>query len=264
MKEWHVPGLAIAIVKDDSVVYAKGFGVREVGKPERVDAHTIFAIGSNTKAFTSAAVGIMVDRKKMRWDDKVTSYLPDFQLHDPYVTREITIRDVLSHRSGLGRRGDMLWYGSSYDRDEILRRIRFLEPNSSFRSQFGYQNIMFLAAGQAMAKAAGKSWDDVIVSEIFRPLGMNESNTSTDSLRGKPDVATPHSIDGANVTPIPWRNIDNVAPAGSINSSVMDMTHWIRLQLDTGVYAGKKIVSARSLSEKTLATSSTITLSPRL
>ena len=249
MKEWHVPGLAIAVVKDDSVVYAKGFGVREVGKPDRVDSHTIFAIGSNTKAFTSAAVGIMVDRKKMRWDDKVTSYLPDFQLYDPYVTREITVRDVLSHRSGLGRRGDMLWYGSTYGRDEILRRIRFLEPNSSFRSEFGYQNIMFLAAGQAMAEAAGKSWDDVIVSEIFRPLGMNESSTSTDSLPGKPDVATPHLIDGARVAPIPWRNIDNVAPAGSINSSVADMTHWIRMQLDTGTYAGKKIISAKSLYE---------------
>jgi CubicO group peptidase (beta-lactamase class C family) len=249
MKEWHVPGLAIAIVKDDSVVYAKGFGVREMGKPDRVDPRTIFAIGSNTKAFTSAAVAIMVDRKKMRWDDKVTSYLPNFQLYDPYVTREITIRDVLSHRSGLGRRGDMLWYGSPYARDEILRRIRFLEPNSSFRSQFGYQNIMFLAAGQAMAEAAGKSWDDVIVSEIFQPLGMSESSTSTDSLRGKPDVATPHLIDGADVAPIPWRNIDNVAPAGSINSSVVDMTHWIRMQLDTGVYAGRKIIGAKSLQE---------------
>jgi CubicO group peptidase (beta-lactamase class C family) len=249
MKEWHVPGLAIAIVKDDSVVYAKGFGVREVGKPDRVDPHTIFAIGSNTKAFTSAAVAIMVDRKKMRWDDKVTSYLPSFQLHDPYVTREITIRDVLSHRSGLGRRGDMLWYGSAYDRDEVLRRIRFLEPNTSFRSQFGYQNIMFLAAGEAMARAAGQSWDDVIVSEIFQPLGMSESSTSTDDLRGKPDVATPHLIDGANVAPIPWRKIDNVAPAGSINSSVVDMTHWIRMQLDTGAYAGRKIISAKSLQE---------------
>lgn len=247
MKEWHVPGLAIAIVKDDSVVYAKGFGVREVGKADRVDSHTIFAIGSNTKAFTSATVAMMVDRKKMRWDDKVTTYLPGFQLYDPYVTREITIRDVLSHRSGLGRRGDMLWYGSKYDRDEVLRRIRFLEPNSSFRSEFGYQNIMFLAAGQAMAHAAGKSWDGVIVSEIFRPLGMSESSTSTDSLRGKPDVATPHLIDGDDVTPIPWRNIDNMAPAGSINSSVSDMTHWIRMQLDTGTYGGRKIVSAANL-----------------
>jgi CubicO group peptidase (beta-lactamase class C family) len=249
MKEWHVPGLAIAIVKDDSVVYAKGFGVRELGKPDRVDSHTIFAIGSNSKAFTSAAVGIMVDRKKMRWDDKVTSYLPNFQLHDPYVTREITVRDALSHRSGLGRQGDMLWYGTSYDRDEILRRTRFLEPNSSFRSQFGYSNIMFLAAGQSTARAAGERWDDVIISEIFRPLGMNESSTSTDSLRGKPDVATPHLIAGSNAAPIPWRNLDNMAPAGSINSSVADMTHWIRMQLDTGVYAGKKIISAKSLYE---------------
>jgi CubicO group peptidase (beta-lactamase class C family) len=249
MKEWHVPGLAIAIVKDDSVVYSKGFGVREVGKPERVDSHTLFAIGSNTKAFTSAAVGIMVDRRKMRWDDKVASYLPDLQLYDLYVTRELTIRDALSHRSGLGRQGDMLWYGSTYDRDEILRRVRFLEPNSSFRSQFGYSNIMFLAAGQSLAEAAGESWDDVIISEIFRPLGMTESNTSTDSLPGKADVATPHSMEAAGATPIPWRKLDNMAPAGSINSSVSDMTHWIRMQLDTGTYGGKPVISAKSLNE---------------
>lgn len=249
MRDWHVPGLAIAVVKDDSVVYARGFGVREVGKPDRVDTHTIFAIGSNTKSFTATATGIMVDRKKMRWDDKVTKYLPGFQLFDPYVTREMTIRDALSHRSGLGRRGDMLWYGSRYGRDEILRRIRYLKPNSSFRSEFGYQNIMFLAAGQALAAAAGKSWDEVITSELFRPLGMTESNTSVDSLRGKPDVATPHSIDGATVTPIPWRNIDNVAPAGSINSSVSDMTHWLRMQLANGSYGGMEIISAKSLAE---------------
>ena len=249
MKEWHVPGLAIAIVKDDSVVYARGFGLREVGKADRVDSHTIFAIGSNTKSFTSAAIAIMVDRKKMRWDDKVTAYLPDFQLYDPYVTREITIRDVLSHRSGLGRRGDMLWYGSPYDRDEVLRRVRYLKPNSSFRTEFGYQNIMFLAGGQALAAAAGKSWDDVITTEIFRPLGMTESSTSVDSLRGKADVATPHSTDAAGATPIPWRKLDNMAPAGSINSSVADMTHWIRMQLDTGAYAGKPIISARNLDE---------------
>ena len=261
MKEWNVPGLAIAVVKDDSVIYSRGFGLREVGKPDRVDSHTLFAIGSNTKAFTSAAIAIMVDRKKMRWDDKVTTYLPDFQLYDPWVTREITISDVLSHRSGLGRRGDMLWYGSSYGRDEILRRVRFLKPNSSFRSQFGYQNMMFLAAGEALARAAGKSWDELIVSEIFRPLGMNESNTSTDSLRGKADVATPHSIDGSAAVPISWRNIDNVAPAGSINSSVADMARWIRMQLDTGSFAGKKIVSARSLG--VTRSPQTIVASPR-
>ena len=249
MKEWHVPGLAIAVVKNDSVVYAKGFGVREVGKPDRVDSHTLFAIGSNTKAFTSAAVAIMVDRKKMRWDDKVTSYLPDLQLYDPYVTRELTIRDALSHRSGLGRQGDLLWYGSSYDRDEILRRVRYLKPNSSFRSEFGYSNIMFLAAAQAVADAAGERWDNVITSEIFGPLGMMESNTSVDSLSGKADVATPHSIEADRAAPIPWRKLDNMAPAGSINSSVSDMTHWIMMQLDTGVYAGKKIVSAKSLYE---------------
>src|SRR6185312_8168844 len=158
MHDWHVPGLAIAIVHNDSVVLARGYGVRDIGKPDRVDPHTIFAIGSNSKAFTATAIAMMVDSGRMHWDDRATQYLPGFQLYDPFVTREITVRDLLSHRSGLGRRGDLLWYGSPYSRAEILRRIRYLPPNSSFRSQFGYSNIMVLAAGQALAAAPGAMW----------------------------------------------------------------------------------------------------------
>jgi CubicO group peptidase (beta-lactamase class C family) len=249
MRAWGVPGLAIAIVKDDSVVLAKGYGVRELGKPEPVDAHTLFAIGSNTKAFTAAAIGILVDEGKMRWDDPVTAYLPWFQLYDPYVTREITIRDLLSHRSGLGRQGDLLWYGSAYGRDEILRRVRYLHPTSSFRSQYGYQNIMYLAAGQALGAAAGRTWDEVIAERLFRPLGMTESNTSVTALQGETDVATPHLITDGTARPIPWRNIDNIAPAGSINSSVADMARWIRLQLANGGFEGKQIIRAQTIAE---------------
>ncbi|MGH7129872.1 MAG: serine hydrolase domain-containing protein, partial [Planctomycetaceae bacterium] len=169
--DWGVAGLSIAIVKDDSIVYAKGFGVREAGKPEAVTPATLFAIGSNTKLFTAVAAGMMVDDGKMAWDDRATKHLPEFQLYDPYVTREIRIRDLLSHNSGLGRRGDMVWYGTDFDRAEVLRRVRYLEPNSSFRSEFGYQNIMVMAAGEAVAHAAGMGWDDVIDRRIFEPLG---------------------------------------------------------------------------------------------
>lgn len=261
MHAWGVPGLAIAIVKDDSVVFAKGYGVREIGKPDRVDAHTLFAIGSNTKAFTSAIIATLVDQGKMRWDAPVTTYLPGFQLYDPWVTRELTIRDLLSHRSGLGRRGDLLWYGSAYSRDEILRRIRYLKPNSSFRSSYGYQNIMFLAAGQAAAAAAGESWDQLVVDRIFRPLHMTESNTSVTKLAGLADVATPHRIEHGTATPIPWRTIDNIGPAGAINSNVHDMAQWLRLQLDGGTIGHDTLVRAATLEET--HTPQTIIPSPR-
>jgi len=157
MKDWDVPGMAIAIVKDDKVVYAKGYGLREMGKTAPVDEHTIFAIGSSSKAFTGASIGMLVDDKKLKWDDPVTQYLPGFQLFDPYATRSVTVRDLLTHRVGL-ERGDQLWYATPYSREDILRRIRYLEPSSSMRSKFGYQNVMFLAAGQIVPSVTGKSW----------------------------------------------------------------------------------------------------------
>ena len=147
-QDWRVPGFAVAIVKDDKVVLAKGYGVRELGKSEAVDKDTLFAIASNSKAFTSAALATLVDEGKLKWDDPVTKYIPWFQLYDPWVSREMTVRDLLSHRSGLATfGGDLLWYESSYSRNEVIRRIRFLKPTTSFRSRYGYQNIMFLTAG---------------------------------------------------------------------------------------------------------------------
>jgi len=247
--EWGIVGLSIVVVKDDEVVFANGYGLREVGERERVDEHTLFAIGSNTKLFTAVGAGLMVDAGKMNWNDPAALHLPGFQLYDPYVTREITIRDLLSHRSGLGRRGDMLWYGSEYDRDEILRRIRYLEPNASFRAEFGYQNIMYLAAGEATAAAAGRGWDDLMEEQIFQPLGMTRSNTSTQDLAGDPNVATPHiTVDGRPI-PVPWRNIDNVAPAGSINSSAREMAEWLRMLLAEGSLEGRQLIQHETLQE---------------
>jgi len=161
IKDWEAPGLAIAIIKDDRIVLAKGYGVREVGKLSPVDERTLFAIGSASKAFTAAALAMLVDEEKLKWDDPATKYLPGFQLYDPYATRELTVRDLLSHRSGLDR-GDLLWYASSYDRNEILRRIRYLKPTLSLRAHFSYQNIMFLAAGQIIPSVTGKDWDDFV------------------------------------------------------------------------------------------------------
>jgi CubicO group peptidase (beta-lactamase class C family) len=242
MREWEVPGLAIAVIKDDSVVFAKGYGVRELGQPGRVDERTLFAIASTTKAFTVAALGMLVDEGTLEWDDPVTDHLPGFQLHDPYVTRELTIRDLLTHRSGLTR-GDRLWLSSENDREEILRRVRYLEPSSSFRSRYGYNNNMFIAAGEVVAAASGMSWDDFVRERIFQPLGMTASSTSIVDLRGRENVATPHTRIEGEVRPIAWHNYDNLGGAGSINSNVLEMAQWVRLQLGEGTYKGTKLLS---------------------
>ena len=248
IKDWGVPGVAIAIVKDDRIVYAKGFGVRELNKPAPVDTHTLFAIGSSSKAFTAASIAMLVDEGKLKWDDPAIKHLPGFQLFDPYSTRELTISDLLSHRSGLAR-GDRLWYATAFDRNEVLRRVRHLKPSWSLRSRYGYQNIMFLAAGQIIPSITGKSWDDFVRERIFTPLGMKSSNTSIKLFDGSTNVATPHSKINDKVQVVSWRNIDNIAPAGSINSNVADMAQWVRLQLSDGVYQNQRLLSTAAIKE---------------
>ena len=245
---WKVPGASVAIIRNDSVIYAKGYGVREVGKTTPVDERTIFAIGSSSKAFTSAAVAMLVDSGKVSLDAPAAAYLPNFQLYDPYASKEITVRDLLSHRSGLAR-GELLWYGAEYDRDEILRRVRWLQPSWSFRSRFGYQNIMYLAAGQIVARAVNTTWDDFIEQRIFQPLGMRESSTSVNALEEMPNVARPHAIVNDTVRAVPYRLIDNIAPAGSINSNAVEMAQWVRLHLNDGKFDGKQIISKRMVDE---------------
>lgn len=248
LTDWGVPGVAIAVIKDDRIVLAKGYGVRELGKVDPVDERTLFAIGSSSKAFTAAAIAMLVDEKKLKWDDPAAQHLPGFQLYDPYVTRELTVRDLLSHRVGLDR-GDPLWYATAFDRDEILRRVRYLKPSSSMRSQFGYQNIMFLAAGQLVKSVTGKEWDDVVRERIFVPLGMTDTGTSIRTLSQSRNVAAPHSKFDGQVVPVPYRLIDNIAPAGSINSNVVDMAQWVRLHLANGTFAGKQLLSPAAVKE---------------
>ena len=248
MKEWEVPGLAIAVVKDDRIVFAKGYGVRELGGTTAVNERTLFAIGSSSKAFTAATVAMLVDEGKLKWDEPVTKYLPAFQLFDSYATRELVVRDLLTHRSGL-ERGDLIWYASPHDRSEVLRRVRFLKPSWSLRSRFGYQNIMFLAAGQLTAALTGKEWDDMVRDRIFVPLGMNASSTSIKSLAASDNVASPHSKIDDKLQKIAWRNIDNIGPAGSINSNVIDMAQWVRMNLGGGMYEKKRVLSAAAVKE---------------
>jgi len=248
LRVWDVPGLAVAVVKDDSVVLARGFGVRRMGDTARVTERTLFAIASCTKAFTAAALAMLVDSGKIAWDDPVSKHLTGFQLSDPYVTRELTLRDLLTHRSGLAR-GDGLWWATPYDRAEILRRVRYLQPSWSFRSRYGYQNIMFLAAGQIVPAVTGQTWDDFVRRRIFTPLGMTASNTSVAQLPPGGDVATPHEHFSGKLRAIAWRNVDNVGPAGSINSNVIEMAQWVRLQLGNGVYRGQRLVSEAAVKE---------------
>ena len=248
LTDWEAPGLAIAVVRNDSIVFAKGYGVREIGKPDPVTPNTVFAIGSTSKAFTVGLLGMLVDEKRIAWDDRVTKYLPSFELFDSYSTRDLTIRDLLTHRSGLPR-GDRVWANSGYTRAEVLRRVRFLEPSWPFRSRYGYQNIMFLAAGTVAESVESKSWDDLVSERIFRPLGMRRSVTSTILLPSMTDVATPHEKLGGKTTAVEWSNIDNIGPAGSINSSVTDMAQWIRLQLGQGTYQGKKLLEPNTVKE---------------
>jgi CubicO group peptidase (beta-lactamase class C family) len=248
MRDWEVPGLAIAVVRGDSVVFARGYGVRELGRPERVDAHTLFAVASTTKAMTAAALGMLVDQQRIGWDDPVARHFPVLQLHDPYVTRELTVRDLLTHRSGLPR-GDLLWWAAPHSRTEVLQRVRHLRPASSFRARYGYQNIMYLAAGELLAGVSGQSWDDFLAEHLFRPLGMNRSNTSVARLAGMGNVATPHARIDDQVRPVAWRSFDNVGAAGAVNSSAWEMAQWIRLNLNHGTFAGRRLLSEATIRE---------------
>lgn len=232
---WNVPGMAVAIVKDDSVVLAKGYGVRELGRPETVDQHTLFAIASNTKAFTAAILASLVDQGKVSWNDRVQQYLPYFQLYDPYVSADVRIRDLLSHRVGLRTfSGDLVWYGTPYRREEVVRRARYLKQAYPYRSGYGYSNIMFVAAGEVVAAVTGGRWEDALRRTILRPIGMNSTVLSVDDLKGKANVATPHGEENGVVRTYPWYNWDNMAAAGGIISSVDDMAKWMRLQLNRG------------------------------
>lgn len=247
-QDWQVPGVAVAIIKDDKIVFAKGFGVTQEGGSNPVNARTIFAIGSCTKAFTVAALASLVEQHQLQWDDKVIEHLPQFQLFDPNATQELTIRDLLSHRSGL-KRADLLWYGTTLTREEILNRIRYLKPSWHLRSHFGYQNIMFLAAGEMIPYMTGVSWDDFIHEHFLSPLGMRDTTTSVKDLDKAVSVATPHIKVGNEVKAIPWRNIDNIGPAASINSNVLDMARWVQFQLDQGDFDHHQLLSAQSIKE---------------
>lgn len=248
MRQWQVPGLAIAIVRDTGVALLRGYGVRRAGAAEPVDEHTIFGIGSLTKAFTAAAVGMLVDERRIRWDDRVAERLPEFRLADPGVTYEVTVRDLLAHRTGLGR-VEMAWYGSGASRAEVVRRLRFARAVSGPRERFNYQNVGYVVAGELLGAVAGASWDDVVRRRLLEPLGMRETSTSLRALDGAANVALPHVPFGDTLRAVAYRNVDNGGPAASMNSSAADLARWLRFQLDSGRVAGRPLLSPATFAE---------------
>lgn len=241
MKTFDVPGMAVAIVKDSRILVAKGYGVRKLGDPAAVDEFTTFGIGSNTKAFTTAALATLVDEGKLSWDDPVYQRLPGFVMYDPYVSHEMTIRDLLTHRSGMGLgEGDLLfWPHTTYSRQDVIYRLRFMKPQSSFRSHYAYDNLLYMTAGQIIPAVTGTSWDDYVRQHIFAPLGMTHSNLSTTAYKPGGDYAYPHSRVDGKLQVIPFEDLDNAGPAGAINSCATDMAKWVQLQLNRGKYVDR-------------------------
>jgi CubicO group peptidase (beta-lactamase class C family) len=242
MKAFEVPGMAVAIVKDGSIVVEKGYGVRKLGDGTPVDEFTMFAIGSNTKAFTTAALATLVDQGRLFWDDRVYERLPGFVMYDPYVSHEMTIRDLLTHRSGMGLgEGDLLfWPHSTYKREDIIYKLRFMKPQSSFRSHYAYDNLLYMTAGQVIPAVTGISWDDYIRQHIFEPLGMKHSTVSSHDFKPGDNYAFPHSRVDGKLQVIPLEDLDNVGPAGSINSCAADMAKWVQLQLNRGKFGDRE------------------------
>lgn len=255
LKLFDVPGIAIAIVKDGEVVTTKGFGVRKLGEPAAVDAQTLFEVASNSKGFTAAALAMLVDEGKLAWDDPVTKHLPGFQMHDSYVTGAMTIRDLLTHRSGLGLgAGDLLWWPTTtFTTDEIIEKLRYIRPATSFRNSYAYDNLLYIVAGKIIADKAGKSWGEAMHERILAPLGMTATTTSLAENAGNPDVATAHSKINGKIAAVKSMPVPNAVGAVGINTNAEDIAKWMMLLLDEGKIAGmtdKDGKPARLLSEK--------------
>jgi CubicO group peptidase (beta-lactamase class C family) len=239
METFTVPGLSVAIVKDGKVVLAKGYGVRRMGDPTPVDAKTRFGIASNTKLFTATALALLVEEGKLEWDQPVRTYLPGFAMSDPYVTHELTVRDLLVHRSGLGLgAGDLLWWPpSTYNRKEIARRIHYIPLSTSFRSAYAYDNVLYLVAGELIEAVSGQPWEDFVRGRILRRVGMTDSDVRHSGATEKGNVAGTHAEVNDTVRPVAPFASDNTNPAGGIMAGAADMAKWLLVQLDSGKVA---------------------------
>ncbi|MEK4053228.1 serine hydrolase [Paenibacillus sp. FSL F4-0087] len=246
LQRWKGVGVAVAVIHKDEVILQKGYGYRDLESKLEVTPRTLFAIGSSTKAFTASTAALLVDQDILKWDTPVRTYLKDFKMFDPVATERLTIRDMLCHRSGLPRH-EMVWYNSSRSREELVNALQYLEPNEDFRNKWQYQNLMYMAAGYLVGQLKGTSWENVVQESLFNPLGMNSSVFSVDEMQNQSDFAFPYMDQNGENTRIPFRKIDAVGPAGSINSNLVDMIAWVQFQLNQGQQGGKQLISKEQL-----------------
>lgn len=247
--DWNATGLAVAVVRGEELLFARGFGLLELGKPETVDPDTLFSIGSTTKAMTAATLGILVDEGKLGWDDPVRRHIPEFEVGDPWVSKAMTVRDLLTHRGGLPNT-DVFWYGQDTDMDDMLSRLRHVEPAYSMRSGFIYQNVMYATAGEVVKRVSGMPWHDFVDSRIFDRLGMERTVPLISLTRGRGNVASPHHVVDGETVVIDNAPVDSVAAAGSVWSSVREMSLWLRMLLAGGVASdGTRILSEAVVEE---------------
>jgi CubicO group peptidase (beta-lactamase class C family) len=255
--DWNLPGLSVVIVKDGKVVWMKGYGVRDIETKKPVDENTLFMIASNTKLFTGSSLALLEKEGKISLDDPVTKYFPSYRLYDSNSTRLVTIRDMLSHHIGTKTfEGDFTFWNTSLSREEIMRRMRYLKPPFHFRQEFGYCNSCFLTAGQIIPIVTGESWEHFVQTHFLSPLGMDQTLVLSTGVENQPDVATPYTTSYSDrLNKVPYDNWNNLAPAASIVSNVNDLSHWLFMQLDSGRYQGKEIISWKALQKTRLANS---------
>ncbi len=236
---FDVPGIAVMVIKDGKIVHAKGYGVRSLKSGKKVDEHTLFGIASNSKSFTTAALGMLVDEKKIKWDDKVTDYIPEFKMYNPWVTEEFTIKDLLTHRSGLGLgAGDLMMFpdSSNFTKQDIIHNLRFLKPVSSFRTKYDYDNNLYIVAGEVVVRASGMSWEDFIEKRIMVPLGMTQSAASISRLKDRSNIIDPHAPVNGKVQAIDIEWSETANAAGGIYTNLTDISKWLIMQMNNGKY----------------------------
>jgi CubicO group peptidase (beta-lactamase class C family) len=245
--DWHSPGMAVGIVKDGKLVYAKGFGEKEIGKGDKPDANTLFAIASNSKAFTAAALALLVQEGKLSWDTKVRDILPYFELYDPVITNLVTIRDLLSHRVGIGTfSGDVVWYRSELTAEAIIKKAKHIEQDFEFRAGFGYSNVMYITAGEVIRVVSGQDWGAFVTARFLQPLGMQRSIYQLAQLEQKGNYATPHAYNEGKNSPIPWVSWETVAATGGLISSVNDLSKWLIFNMQHGIWQGDTLFTKSS------------------
>ncbi len=246
-KDWDVPSIAIGIVKDGKLVFIGAYGVKEVAKSESIDANTLYGIASNSKAFTATILAMLVEEGKIGWNDRVRDYLPYFEVYDQWVSNQVTIRDLLSHRVGLGTfSGDVMWYKSDFTAEAIVRRAKHIPSAFDFRAGYGYSNIMYIAAGEVIRAVTGKSWSDNVKERIFEPLGMNRTTTSPKNLDGIGNFVTPHARENEVNIPIGWEDWEEIGALGGIISSVNDLAKWMIFNLNHGMNGKDTLLTVRN------------------